>query len=109
MDWLSDPQIWVGLLTLTAMEIVLGIDNLVLIAVLVGRVKAERQALARKLGLAVALGTRLALLGGITWIAKLTRTGAGHRRASVLVARSDHGRRRALPALQGHVRGSFAP
>lgn len=72
MDWLSDPQIWVGLLTLTAMEIVLGIDNLVLIAVLVGRVKAERQALARKLGLAVALGTRLALLGGITWIAKLT-------------------------------------
>jgi predicted tellurium resistance membrane protein TerC len=72
MDWLSDPQIWVGLLTLTAMEIVLGIDNLVLIAVLVGRVKAERQALARKLGLAVALGTRLALLGGITWIVKLT-------------------------------------
>ena len=41
MDWLSDPQIWAGLLTLTALEIVLGIDNLVLIAVLVGRVKAS--------------------------------------------------------------------
>jgi predicted tellurium resistance membrane protein TerC len=72
MDWLSDPQIWAGLLALTALEIVLGIDNLVVIAVLVGRVKVERQALARKLGLTVALGTRLALLGGITWFAKLT-------------------------------------
>lgn len=72
MDWLSDPQIWAGLLTLTALEIVLGIDNLVFIAVLVGRVKGERQALARKLGLALALVTRLMLLGGITWFAKLT-------------------------------------
>lgn len=72
MDLISDPQIWAGLLALTALEIVLGIDNLVFIAVLVGRVEVERQALARKVGLALALGTRLALLGGITWIAKLT-------------------------------------
>ena len=57
MDWLSEPQIWVGLLTLTALEIVLGIDNLVFIAVLVGRVKVERQALARKLGLAASATT----------------------------------------------------
>ena len=52
MEWLSDPQVWAGLLTLTALEIVLGIDNLVFIAVLVARVRPEHQALARKLGLA---------------------------------------------------------
>ena len=73
MDWPSDPQIWAGLLTLTALEIVLGIDNLVFIAVLAGRVRVERQALARRLGLVLALGTRLALLGGISWIASLTQ------------------------------------
>ena len=81
MDWLSDPQIWAGLLTLTALEIVLGIDNLVFIAVLVARVRDEHQALARKLGLGLALGTRLALLAGISWIAHLAApvlTLAGH-------------------------------
>lgn len=72
MNWLIDPQLWAGLLTLTALEIVLGIDNLVFIAVIVGRARTEHQALARKLGLGLALGTRLALLGGITWIAGLT-------------------------------------
>jgi len=81
MDWLSDPQIWAGLLTLTALEIVLGIDNLVFIAVLVARVRPAHQALARRLGLGLALGTRLALLGTISWIAHLTApvlTLAGH-------------------------------
>lgn len=73
MDWLIDPQIWAGLLTLTALEIVLGIDNLVFIAVLVARVRPEHQARARNLGLGLALGTRIALLGGINWIARLTR------------------------------------
>ena len=72
MDWLIDPQIWAGLLTLTALEIVLGIDNLVFIAVLVARVRPEHQARARNLGLGLALGTRIALLGGINWIARLT-------------------------------------
>lgn len=72
MDWLTDPQIWAGLLTLTALEIVLGIDNLVFIAILVARVRREHQDLARKLGLGLALGTRLALLAGISWIAQLT-------------------------------------
>ena len=59
MNWLTDPQIWLGLLTLTALEIVLGIDNLVFVAVLAARVHAGQQALARKLGLGLALGTRL--------------------------------------------------
>jgi predicted tellurium resistance membrane protein TerC len=73
MDWLTDPQIWAGLLTLTALEIVLGIDNLLFLAVLVARIPAEHQPLARKLGLGLALGARLALLVGISWIAHLTQ------------------------------------
>ncbi|HET8996170.1 MAG TPA: TerC family protein, partial [Acetobacteraceae bacterium] len=81
MDWLTDPQVWAGLLTLTALEVVLGIDNLVFIAVLVARVRPGHQALARRLGLGLALGTRLLLLAGISWIAQLTAavfTVAGH-------------------------------
>jgi predicted tellurium resistance membrane protein TerC len=70
---LADPQIWASLATLTAMEIVLGIDNLVFIVVLVGRLPAEHQARARRLGLALALGMRLILLGAIVWIASLTQ------------------------------------
>lgn len=73
MAWLTDPQLWAGLLTLTALEIVLGVDNLVFIAVLVARVRPEHQQLARRLGIGLALGTRLALLAGISWMAQLTR------------------------------------
>jgi predicted tellurium resistance membrane protein TerC len=73
MAWLSDPQIWANLLTLTALEIVLGIDNLVFIAILAGRLPAERRDGARKVGLALALITRLALLASIAWIIGLTR------------------------------------
>ncbi|HEX5421409.1 MAG TPA: TerC family protein [Gammaproteobacteria bacterium] len=73
MDWLSDPQIWVSLLTLTALEIVLGIDNLVFIAILAGRLPPERQKQARHVGLALALITRLALLASIVWIIGLTK------------------------------------
>src|SRR6476620_6800066 len=73
MDWLSDPQIWASLLTLTALEIVLGIDNLVFITILAGRLPAERQNRARQVGLALALVTRLALLGSIAWVVGLTQ------------------------------------
>ena len=73
MDWLSDPQIWASLVTLTALEIVLGIDNLVFIAILAGRLPIESQDRARKVGLALALITRLALLASITWIIGLTQ------------------------------------
>lgn len=72
MDFLADPQIWVSLLTLTALEIVLGIDNVIFISILAGKLPVEEQAKARKLGLALALVTRLILLAGIAWIAKLT-------------------------------------
>src|SRR4051794_17517000 len=72
MDWLIDPQIWAGLLTLTALEIVLGIDNLLFLAILVARVPAAHQNMTRRLGLGMALGIRLVLLAGISWIARLT-------------------------------------
>jgi predicted tellurium resistance membrane protein TerC len=73
MDWLSDPQVWASLLTLTALEIVLGIDNLVFLTILVGRLPPERQNRARQLGLGLALFMRLALLGSIAWIVGLTQ------------------------------------
>ena len=69
---LSDPQLWASLLTLTVMEIVLGIDNLVLLAVLADRLPPHRRAAARRIGLLMALGTRLLLLFSITWIMRLT-------------------------------------
>jgi len=73
MQWLSDPQIWASLVTLTALEIVLGIDNLVFIAIVAGRLPPEHQNRARQVGLALALITRLALLASIVWIIGLTR------------------------------------
>jgi predicted tellurium resistance membrane protein TerC len=73
MDWIIDPEIWASLLTLTALEIVLGIDNLVFIAILAGGLPAEQQKRARQIGLALALLTRLALLASITWIIGLTQ------------------------------------
>jgi predicted tellurium resistance membrane protein TerC len=72
MEWLLDPQIWVSLLTLTALEIVLGIDNIIFISILAGKLPAEQQARARKLGLSLALITRILLLCSITWLMKLT-------------------------------------
>jgi len=72
MDWLSSPEIWASLVTLTALEIVLGIDNLVFIAILAGRLPRDRRSSARRAGLALALITRLALLASIVWITHLT-------------------------------------
>ena len=73
MHWLADPQIWISLLTLTALEIVLGIDNIIFISILAGKLPAEQQARARKLGLMLALITRVLLLLSLTWIMGLTK------------------------------------
>ena len=73
MDWILDPGLWASLLTLTALEIVLGIDNLVFIAILAGRLPAEQQDRARQIGLALALTSRLGLLASIAWIISLTQ------------------------------------
>jgi predicted tellurium resistance membrane protein TerC len=69
--FLTDPQVWASLVTLTVLEIVLGIDNLVFISVTASRLPRERQPLARRLGLLLALVTRILLLLGITWVAQL--------------------------------------
>jgi predicted tellurium resistance membrane protein TerC len=73
MEWLSDPQVWASFVALSALEIVLGIDNLVFIAILAARLPQAQQSRARKLCLSLALGTRLALLGSIAWLAHLTQ------------------------------------
>ena len=73
MDWLTDPNAWIGLLTLTALEIVLGIDNIIFISILSGKLPPAQQPRARKLGLLGAFGTRVLLLLSIAWIVKLTR------------------------------------
>ncbi|HZE12919.1 MAG TPA: TerC family protein [Chthoniobacterales bacterium] len=73
MDWLTDAQIWLGLLTLTALEIVLGIDNIVFISVLAEKLPASSQPKARFWGLALAMIMRVLLLLSLSWIMGLTR------------------------------------
>ena len=73
MDWISDPQIWISLVTLTALEIVLGIDNVIFISILAGKLPVEQQKKARQLGLTLALVTRILLLMSLTWIMGLTK------------------------------------
>jgi predicted tellurium resistance membrane protein TerC len=72
MEWLSDPQAWIALLTLTMLEIVLGIDNVIFISILAGKLPAADQKKARNIGLAGALVTRILLLLSLAWIVKLT-------------------------------------
>lgn len=72
MEWLSDPQAWLALLTLTALEIVLGIDNIIFISILTGKLPAHQRDKAQRLGLSLAMITRLLLLFSLTWIMKLT-------------------------------------
>jgi len=73
LDWLANPEAWIALGTLTALEIVLGIDNIILISVLVGRLPAGQRTFARRLGLGVAMLARLGLLFSISWIMGLTQ------------------------------------
>jgi len=72
MEWLTDPEIWIALLTLTALEVVLGIDNIIFISILTGRLPPAQQPKARQLGLAAAMVMRILLLLSIAWIIKLT-------------------------------------
>ena len=72
MDWLTDPQIWIGLVTLTVLEIVLGIDNIVFISILAGKLPEEQRAKARQVGLGLALITRILLLLSLGWVMSLT-------------------------------------
>ncbi len=72
MDWITQPDAWIALATLTVLEIVLGIDNIVFISILAEKVREDQQAKARKLGLAIAMVTRIALLFSIVWVMRLT-------------------------------------
>ena len=72
LELLSNPDAWVALLTLTLLEIVLGIDNIVFIAILASRLPVEQQELAYRLGLLGAMVTRIALLLTINWVMQLT-------------------------------------
>ncbi|HAY47375.1 MULTISPECIES: TerC family protein [Thalassospira] len=71
-EWMSDPHMWMGLATLTALEIVLGIDNIVFLSVIVSKLPPNQQASARRVGLLAAMGMRLGLLAGIAWVMQLT-------------------------------------
>jgi predicted tellurium resistance membrane protein TerC len=71
-DWLADPNAWIALATLTALEIVLGVDNIIFISILVGRLPPDKRDLARRLGLSLAMGSRILLLLSLAWIMRLT-------------------------------------
>lgn len=72
MDWISNPQIWIALLTLTTLEIVLGIDNIIFISILAGKLPREQQQRARMVGLSLAMFMRIALLFSLAWVIGLT-------------------------------------
>jgi predicted tellurium resistance membrane protein TerC len=72
MQWLTSPEAWVALLSLTALEIVLGVDNIIFISILVGRLPAAQRQRARVIGLALAMVMRIALLLSLAWMMRLT-------------------------------------
>ncbi|HSP98551.1 MAG TPA: TerC family protein [Candidatus Dormibacteraeota bacterium] len=72
MAWLSNPEMWVALVTLTVLELVLGIDNIIFISILAGKLPAEQRGRARVVGLGLAMFTRILLLLSLTWLAHLS-------------------------------------
>jgi predicted tellurium resistance membrane protein TerC len=72
MEWVFNAEIWIALLTLTALEVVLGIDNVIFISILAGKLPREQQARGRRVGLAMAMLMRIALLLSLAWIIRLT-------------------------------------
>ena len=73
-EWINSPEAWIAFATLTVLEIVLGIDNIIFVAILADRVKESARARARRVGLTIAISTRILLLFSITWIMGLTET-----------------------------------
>ncbi len=72
MDWIADPEAWIALGTLTLLEVVLGIDNVVFLSILAGKLPLAEQGKARRIGLLLAMGMRIALLFSIAWVIRLT-------------------------------------
>jgi predicted tellurium resistance membrane protein TerC len=73
-EWIASPEAWIALATLTALEIVLGIDNIIFISILVGRLPEHQRNFGRRVGLLLAMGMRLALLFSIAWVMGLKET-----------------------------------
>ena len=73
MEWLLDIKVWSSLLTLTVLEIVLGIDNIIFMTIMVSRVPAKHRNFARQFGLLAAMGTRILLLLSVAWLARLVQ------------------------------------
>lgn len=73
MEWLVNPEIWIALITLTVLEIVLGIDNIIFISIVAGKLPAEQQPKARRMGLLLAMFTRILLLLFLSWLVHLTK------------------------------------
>src|SRR5919106_3969622 len=72
MDWLTDPQVWIAFITLVSLELVLGVDNVIFISILAGKLPRHEQARARSVGLALAVISRILLLFSLSWIIGLT-------------------------------------
>jgi len=72
VEWLSNPDAWIGLVTLVVMEVVLGVDNVVFISILAGKLPTDQQARARQMGLALALIMRIVMLLMVSWISQVT-------------------------------------
>lgn len=122
MEWLSDPQAWIAFLTLTGLELVLGIDNIVFISILAGKLPAEQQQRARTIGLALAMFIRVALLFSISWVIGLTAplfTVLGQEISGrdiilvagglFLIAKSTHEIHGKLEGGEGHASARVAP
>ena len=109
MEILADPQVWLAFVTLTALEIVLGIDNIIFISILVGRLPKAQQARGRTIGLALAMITRILLLLSITWVMRLSADLFQSSRAGHFRTRSDPDRRRSVPAREEHAGNSPRP
>ena len=103
IEWLTSPQTWIALVTLTALEIVLGIDNIIFISILAGKLPKPQQPRARRLGLLLAMFMRIVLLLSLAWIIRLTAPLFSRARPRDLRPRPDPDRRRPVPDRQGDL------
>jgi predicted tellurium resistance membrane protein TerC len=121
MDWLTDPNMWIALATLTFLEIVLGVDNIIFISILSGKLPPDQQPRARRLGLLGALVTRILLLMSLAWVIRLTAplfTIIGQEISGrdlililgglFLIAKSTHEIHERLEGEEGHASGRVA-
>jgi predicted tellurium resistance membrane protein TerC len=120
-DWMSSPEGWIALLTLTVLEIVLGIDNIVFISILAGKLRPEEREKARRVGLGLAMFIRIALLLSITWVMGLTEPIFSVTSQEIsgrdliliigglfLIAKSTHEIHDKLEGEEGHASGKIA-